>query len=136
MHEWVHTVCMQCHHGCTGMHRSGNGTEDKLMLGIYPICIRDTSGRRIVVCPTHKARPHLHPSQHGGWPHFAQKLSKNAIFSLHRGNSAAAAKQLLEAEAIAKELLPTVAAAPSLRCVQPSRGEDTVTYRMICSQCP
>lgn len=47
----------------------------------------------------------------------AQKQSKNAIFSLHRGDFEGAAKQLSAAETLAKELLPTVTAAPSLRRV-------------------
>lgn len=61
----------------------------------------------------------------------AQKQSKNAIFSLHRGDFEGAAKQLSAAETLAKELLPTVTAAPSLRrvgqrcqlgfvCIQPA----------------
>ncbi|KAG1662772.1 hypothetical protein FOA52_006798 [Chlamydomonas sp. UWO 241] len=44
-----------------------------------------------------------------------QKLSKNAIFSLHRGDLAGADVQIASAEGIARELLPTVDTAPSLR---------------------
>lgn len=46
-----------------------------------------------------------------------QKLSKNAIFSLHRGDLDGAAQQISSAEEHARELLPTIAANPALRCV-------------------
>ncbi|KAI8473280.1 MAG: Translin [Monoraphidium minutum] len=48
-------------------------------------------------------------------PPDAQKLSKQAIFSLHRGDHPQAAKQIQQAEAIARELLPLVQAQPALR---------------------
>lgn len=44
-----------------------------------------------------------------------QKLSKQAIFSLHRGNDDEAAKRLAGAEAAAAELLPLIEATPALR---------------------
>eukprot|EP00195_Chlamydomonas_chlamydogama_P016442 CAMPEP_0202902450 /NCGR_PEP_ID=MMETSP1392-20130828/16859_1 /ASSEMBLY_ACC=CAM_ASM_000868 /TAXON_ID=225041 /ORGANISM="Chlamydomonas chlamydogama, Strain SAG 11-48b" /LENGTH=226 /DNA_ID=CAMNT_0049589211 /DNA_START=155 /DNA_END=832 /DNA_ORIENTATION=- len=44
-----------------------------------------------------------------------QKLSKNAIYALHRGDRAKAKQMVSEAEAIARELLPTISASPSLR---------------------
>lgn len=44
-----------------------------------------------------------------------QKLSKQAIFSLHRSDDANAVKQLDQAQAIALELLPMVQANPTLR---------------------
>lgn len=44
------------------------------------------------------------------------KLSKNAVYALHRGDAARAAGMIAEAKAIAaRDLLPLVAAAPSLR---------------------
>ncbi|KIY95267.1 Translin [Monoraphidium neglectum] len=45
----------------------------------------------------------------------AQKLAKQAIFSLHRGQHEQAGTQLQQAEAIALELLPLVQRQPSLR---------------------
>ncbi|GBF91780.1 translin [Raphidocelis subcapitata] len=45
----------------------------------------------------------------------AQKLSKQAVFSLHRGDGAAAARQIAEAERVARELLPLVRLQPALR---------------------
>ncbi len=47
--------------------------------------------------------------------HDRQKLSKNAIFALHRGDLEGAEKQISGAESIAKDLLPTVEACASLR---------------------
>ncbi|GAX84422.1 hypothetical protein CEUSTIGMA_g11843.t1 [Chlamydomonas eustigma] len=44
-----------------------------------------------------------------------QKLSKNAIFSMHRGDMNTASAQILQAETIAKELLPVISEAQSLR---------------------
>ncbi|KXZ52785.1 hypothetical protein GPECTOR_8g173 [Gonium pectorale] len=44
-----------------------------------------------------------------------QKLAKQAIYSLHRGEASKAADQLTKVEAIARELLPTLAKYPTLR---------------------
>lgn len=44
-----------------------------------------------------------------------QKLAKNAVYSLHRGEGNKAADQLTKAEALARELLPALARYPALR---------------------
>ncbi|KAG2498872.1 hypothetical protein HYH03_003064 [Edaphochlamys debaryana] len=44
-----------------------------------------------------------------------QKLAKQAIYSLHRGEAAKAAEQLKKTESIAKELLPALSKYPALR---------------------
>jgi predicted translin family RNA/ssDNA-binding protein len=44
-----------------------------------------------------------------------QKLSKQAIFSLHRGNDKEAASRLVAAKAAAEELAPLIARSPTLR---------------------
>ncbi len=43
------------------------------------------------------------------------KFSKGAIYSLHRGEMSVARKQLTDAEAAARALLPSVLANPTLR---------------------
>ncbi|GLC37826.1 hypothetical protein PLESTB_001480600 [Pleodorina starrii] len=44
-----------------------------------------------------------------------QKLAKQAVYSLHRGDVEGAAKQLTKAESLAGEMLPTISRHPALR---------------------
>ncbi|GIL98491.1 hypothetical protein Vretimale_3848 [Volvox reticuliferus] len=44
-----------------------------------------------------------------------QKLAKQAVYSLHRGDMQGAAKQLAKAEAVAAEISPSIAKYPALR---------------------